>query len=49
MFDVLIARTLNALDHLNTLAMPTARVRFQICPGDRTGSPTFPMNQLQHH
>lgn len=33
MFDALIARTLEGLDHLNTLIMPTARVRFQICPG----------------
>src|SRR5260370_17025158 len=37
MFEALIARTSDALTHLNTLVMPTVRIRFQICPGVDAG------------
>jgi len=33
MFEALVSRTAEGLTHLNTLAMPSVRIRFQICPG----------------
>jgi hypothetical protein len=33
MFEAVVSRTLSSLNSLNTLTLPFARIRFQICPG----------------
>ncbi len=37
MIEARVTRTSEGLTVLNTLVMPTVRVRFQICPGNRAG------------